>query len=498
MAAPGKISAFVERYGAWIIFFLAVVISIGATTYFFTHGDELLGYKDSLSRLNIARGVTDSRTPGLLQLGTIWLPLYQFLLILPSMNDFLWRTGLAGSIVSGISYVIASVFMLNPNILYMQSIAMTEVLMCATLAGAFYHVLKFIKHNNLLDLIYSAAWVAAASLDRYEGWLAVVACTLLIAFEFLVVRRDWKRAEGYAILYATLAFLGIALWLTWNLVFWGSLTLAIGDNTTYNFAATSSVHGLAALAHYAGVAFGAMKQNIGVGLLTLIPSSLLVVFSKNRKLSLYAISLALVPMLFILISLPRGLPLIAGSDALHAYDLRYGISAILLTAIAAPIVISGIPKFVRYAKPAIAVAAISLSMLALPYAYNTGTEKWKNTGEGLDVSDITFAGKFSSMYQGGNILMANGGVTLNPVKHLANIDIKNYVWEGNGNIWKRALANPNSESIRYVVMADNQGNQVYNAYLGHEELYDKNYKTALTYGPYIILERKNVSVAAND
>src|SRR5262249_37177146 len=148
-------------------------VSIAATTYFYTHGG-ILGYKDSLSRLNIARGVFDSQTPGLVQLGTIWLPLYQFLLIPFTLNHFLWRTGLAGSIVSGMSYVIAAVyiykigrlvtswawlglagaclFMFNPNILYMQSIAMTELLMCATLAGGFYHLLKWVKHDNLLDL----------------------------------------------------------------------------------------------------------------------------------------------------------------------------------------------------------------------------------------------------------------------------------------------------------------------------------------------------------
>ncbi len=42
--------------------------------FYFRHGDMLL-YGDAVAHINIARRVFDSRTPGLLQLGTVWLPL---------------------------------------------------------------------------------------------------------------------------------------------------------------------------------------------------------------------------------------------------------------------------------------------------------------------------------------------------------------------------------------------------------------------------------------
>ena len=42
--------------------------------YYFQHNDLLL-YGDAVAHINIARRVFDSQTPGLLQLGTVWLPL---------------------------------------------------------------------------------------------------------------------------------------------------------------------------------------------------------------------------------------------------------------------------------------------------------------------------------------------------------------------------------------------------------------------------------------
>src|SRR2546429_151850 len=55
---------------AWI----ASVVSVASFFYYF-HRGELLLYGDAVAHINIARRVFDSRTPGLLQLGTVWLPL---------------------------------------------------------------------------------------------------------------------------------------------------------------------------------------------------------------------------------------------------------------------------------------------------------------------------------------------------------------------------------------------------------------------------------------
>ena len=60
---------------------------------------------------NIARRIIDSRTPGWSQVGTTWLPLPHLLMIPLVRNDWLWSTGLAGAIVSGVSMTTAAAFL---------------------------------------------------------------------------------------------------------------------------------------------------------------------------------------------------------------------------------------------------------------------------------------------------------------------------------------------------------------------------------------------------
>src|SRR5436309_6083681 len=85
---------------AWI----ASVVSVASLFYYF-HRGELLLYGDAVAHINIARRVFDSRTPGLLQLGTVWLPLPHLLMIPFLISDDLWRSGVGGAIPSMVAYV---------------------------------------------------------------------------------------------------------------------------------------------------------------------------------------------------------------------------------------------------------------------------------------------------------------------------------------------------------------------------------------------------------
>src|SRR5947208_1182062 len=136
---------------AWI----ASVVSVASLFYYF-HRGELLLYGDAVAHINIARRVFDSRTPGLLQLGTVWLPLPHLLMGPFLLSRFLWQTGIGGSIPSMLAYVssvagifqlvrtvlpdprgpvirftawaAAAIFAFNPNLIYLQTTAMAESL----------------------------------------------------------------------------------------------------------------------------------------------------------------------------------------------------------------------------------------------------------------------------------------------------------------------------------------------------------------------------------
>src|SRR5579863_741061 len=143
-----------------------------AFLFYFRRGDLLL-YGDAVAHINIARRVFDSRTPGLLQLGTVWLPLPHLLMIPFLLSDSAWQTGIGGSIPSMCAYVLgavgifrlvrgalsfrsapngaariaawfaAVVYAANPNLIYLQTTAMTESLYLALFIWTVVHFSEF-------------------------------------------------------------------------------------------------------------------------------------------------------------------------------------------------------------------------------------------------------------------------------------------------------------------------------------------------------------------
>src|SRR5580700_10753703 len=87
---------------------IPALVSLFSFFYYFRHNDLLL-YGDAVAHINIARRVFDSQTPGLLQLGTVWLPLPHLLMIPFLWSDSMWQNGVGGSIPSMIAYVLGTV-----------------------------------------------------------------------------------------------------------------------------------------------------------------------------------------------------------------------------------------------------------------------------------------------------------------------------------------------------------------------------------------------------
>src|SRR5437763_12247434 len=98
---------------AALLAWLATCISILSFLVYLRRGEILL-YGDAVAHINIARRVFDSRTPGLLQLGTVWLPLPHLLMIPFLISKSAWQTGVGGSFPSMVAYVfsIAGIFRL--------------------------------------------------------------------------------------------------------------------------------------------------------------------------------------------------------------------------------------------------------------------------------------------------------------------------------------------------------------------------------------------------
>jgi hypothetical protein len=231
---------------------LAAAASLVSFLFYFRHGDLLL-YGDAVAHINIARRVFDSKTPGLLQLGTVWLPLPHLVMVPFLLSDAAWQTGIAGAIPSMVAYVLgtvgvfrlvlgalsnnakpgsgarvaawlaAAIYAGNPNLLYLQTTAMTEPLYLALFIWALVHFSEFARSTAATNprapsssLTKCGLCLAAACLTRYDGWfLAVVMCFVAVLVLIRSGRRDLSLAFARFVLLAAASPL---LWLGYNAV----------------------------------------------------------------------------------------------------------------------------------------------------------------------------------------------------------------------------------------------------------------------------------------
>ncbi|MDP9266829.1 MAG: hypothetical protein M3P27_00710 [Acidobacteriota bacterium] len=254
-----------------LIVLAAAFTSLCAFLYYFTRGQILL-YGDSVAHINIARRVFDSAVPSLLHFGTVWLPL-PHLLILPFIIPLdWWQSGIGGSIYSMGAYIFGClgsfrlalrlthsraaaavaciVFAANPNLLYMQSTAMTEPLCIALFIWIAVYFTEFEQASRpnhdegnaqtgdaraARALTRCGCCIAAMALTRYDGWFAGLVF-VLVAFVVLIRRHGWgfltrartplwRGARNLALISAAAP----AFWFAWNWLLSGDpLDFALG------------------------------------------------------------------------------------------------------------------------------------------------------------------------------------------------------------------------------------------------------------------------------
>jgi hypothetical protein len=256
-----------------LLAWLTACVAILSFLLYFRRGDILL-YGDAVAHINIARRVFDSRTPGLLQLGTVWLPLPHLLMIPFLLSNWMWKTGVGGSIPSMAAYVFGAVgifrlvrdglgpasqlgpavrfaawlaaiiYAANPNLIYLQATAMTEPLYLALFIWAVVWFNQFVlesrkpedtgrprasSSSSSIALVKSGICLAGACWTRYDAWfLAVAMCAGAIAVALRTKSRGRTLTTGLG-KFLLLAAAAPALWLTYNtIVYRNPLEFATG------------------------------------------------------------------------------------------------------------------------------------------------------------------------------------------------------------------------------------------------------------------------------
>jgi len=238
-----------------LLAWLATCVSVISLLFYFRHAEILL-YGDAIAHINIARRVFDSKTPGLLQLGTVWLPLPHLLMIPFLISNRMWQQGIGGSVPSMVAYVFATIgifrltrgtlsrtavpdgpsrtaawiaaaiFAANPNLIYMQTTAMGESLYLAFFIWSIVYFSEWMRGDQKA-LIKCGLCLTAACLTRYDGWFLAVAMAGVACLRALFAsvpvnkhEREGTRARNKirssAVKFVFLVAVAPTLWLSYN------------------------------------------------------------------------------------------------------------------------------------------------------------------------------------------------------------------------------------------------------------------------------------------
>lgn len=463
-----------------LVIFLAVLLSIISVIYYHSNSQVLL-YNDSRSHLNISRRVVDNLTPGMVQIGSVWLPL-PHILMLPFIGiDYFWKTGLAGSVISATSYIFSAVllfklclmvtknkqlslvgflvFALNPNMLYLQSTPMTEPLFLLLLISAAYFLYLWTaisSKNKIVYLIFSALFVMLSTLVRYDGWFVTGAMASLVTLYSL--QKQKKRTEGTLIIFSFLAFFGIFLWFLWNLLIWNDALYFLHGQ--YSAKAQQEVisqggglltKGNIFLSSY--TYFWSVVNTCSLPLLLISFSSVVSLLRKSKFLlnsDSLILMILLSPLVFNVVSLFFGISTIGVPDNItHStlFNVRYGLMVL-------PFIALGTSMYLKTRSILTPVALTAIAMMILVLFVNpsevyvikdglVGASAYSATRD----TDLKW---FKDNYNGGLVLVSVS--SFDPLLTEIGIDLVNYIHEGTNNYWNSALENPNTIADWIIVM----------------------------------------------
>lgn len=460
------------------------VVSVLSFIFFHEKGYTLL-YADSISHMGIARRVVDSPVTGFGQLGTVWLPLPHLLMLPFIWSNTLYYDGIAGSIGSMLSFVIAVVyvykivadltgsrlaavsggfvFLANPGVLYMQSTPMTELMLLACMAAMVYYTQRWIRTQRNVDLVAAAVACFLGTLSRFEGWvlMGALACTILITAA--CKRFGRVKTEGTFLSFLFIGGLGILGWLAWNQLLVGNPldfengpyarpSLWIGKNEA------AVGHLWVSIQTY----WYAMTDDLNFWFVLIMAAGILAILVKER-FALWTLpalaTLAFVPF-FVWTLYGAQRPIHVTQIDPDLYNVRFGMVMVLPAAIFVGYLTS---LFGRRLVPQIvlSVAAIGLAgFLAAgawqkPASIATLREPLVWQSHRLGNTELKAAKFLMQNYRRGIVLAQFSDNE--EVLFRAHISEGVNLYEGSYRLWMPALADPPAYKVRWIVMRKTPG-----------------------------------------
>jgi len=474
------VSDFLKKNIKNILLALLVAISVAYFISYYFNGLGL-SYNDARSHLDIGRRVVEGLKPGVAQLGSVWLPLPHVLMLLTVWNDFMWHSGLSGALQSMFSFVATAlliyaflkelnvgmlgrlvgvfIFVANLNILYLQSTAMTELLLIATMTASAYELLLWFKKDTLFNLVKASFWIMLSTLIRYDGWFLFVFAGFLIS-TYVIFKKGYKQAEGTAVLYGTLAGFGVILWLVWNqLIFHDALYFIFGPYSAH--AQQDQLANAGILATKGNVLFSikvylyalAYNSNMFIAVLGVI-GAIVFWIDKNisRPIKIASLSL-LAPLIFNILALYLGhsVLFVQGLSGDTWFNVRYGI-----------VMMPGIAIFIGYLihkLPTLRNVLIGLILFVTFFSFTSRDavtiDDARVGSSQKNVSEVSgWLTKYAKNEQGFILISV---ASHDAIIFSSGLPMKRFIHEGTGIYWDTAAASPELWA-RWIVMRTNDMN----------------------------------------
>jgi len=415
-------------------------VAFGSLHFFYARGLTQL-YGDAFAHMEGARRVFNSLTPGYAETGSVWLPLFHLLAAPLAINDHLWRTGLAGSLIAVAAFcasawflfrlalemngsiagafVTLAAFLLCPSMLYLASTPMTEPLAILWAVLAVYGLFRFQMTGRTRCV--AAAGVAAllGTWTRYGEWYVLPFAALFV----LLARKDsWRVRFRHAVLFSLIAGAGPLLWMLHDAFSYGNpLAFYNGPDsaqdiyahqvatTAFRYPTDGSI--LVSARYYVED----LKLIMGPWCLVLAALGLMMWMIERRYRTRRAATLLL------LVLLPFYLQAMAGAAvALYVptyfphsyYNLRYGIEMLPALALLASFVIS--PTLSRNFQAGMLVVCLAVLGAQNAWMLSGGARQLPVVREGIlntpcnSQADQSLIAFFRGRYDGQTILMQSG------------------------------------------------------------------------------------------
>lgn len=410
-----------------------------------------LTHYDARAHLVVARRILDSLTPGWQQIGAVWLPLPHMLNMVPVQVDAWYRSGASGVLISIVSMALAAgslasllirvtgsltaaitgaaLLMLNPNVLYLQSTPMTEPLLFGLSLLGIATTAQWLDETPERVPWLAGAALAAACLTRYEAW-AITGAVIALSCAVLLRRgTPFGATVRAALRLAALPLLAIVVFSMNSRWVVGAWFVTGGFFVPENVEAIGQP-----LVAWQQIADG-LRQLSGWGLVWsgYIGAALLVfAFARSRTRASLVMLLAM--------AAAAALPMFAYLQG-HPFRIRYDLP---LVAAAAALCAGGISVLPKLARLPVALVALSVTIVqAGPFDREAALIR-ESSREATAMAGRRVVTAYLEQHHDGRPIMMSMG-SLGHYMHdlsLAGFGIKDFLHEGNGEIWRFAMLKP--------------------------------------------------------